>query len=227
MSIHQLLRVAVLLAFAPLALWQSGWAQDAEAQENAAERIVRLPPSAFSELPRNVAQNLQERGCTVPQAGQPKSSASKNNVLHGEFAQGGQQDWVVLCSRNRPVSSLPANVLLQIAPKRATVWISTILVYFGGSTAKVSEFGEGEDMFNMLSGEDVVAGKTVFTGYAYVRFLHEVGPAYITEHIQAYGEPDAHYPPIDHSGIDDPTLDKSSVVHYFHEGRWMELPGAD
>jgi hypothetical protein len=35
--------------------------------DEAERRIVRLSPTAFPELPRNVVRELQRRGCTVPQ----------------------------------------------------------------------------------------------------------------------------------------------------------------
>src|SRR5262249_45985400 len=35
--------------------------------DQAEQRIVRLRPSAFAELPRNLVGELQRRGCTIPQ----------------------------------------------------------------------------------------------------------------------------------------------------------------
>ena len=35
--------------------------------DEAERRMVRLPPSAFPELPRNVVKELQRRGCSIPQ----------------------------------------------------------------------------------------------------------------------------------------------------------------
>jgi hypothetical protein len=34
-------------------------------------------------------------------------------------------------------------------------------------------------------------------------------------------------PPIDHLGIDDAFLEKASVVHYYYQGKWLQLTGAD
>jgi len=72
--------------------------------------IVRLPPSAFPELPANVVQDLQRRGCTIPQ--EAFSKVNPNNVIKGEFAKPGQIDWAVLCS---------------------VKGVSTILVFWNGS----------------------------------------------------------------------------------------------
>ena len=59
----------------------------------------------------------------------------------------------------------------------------------------------------------------------YSRGIYPVGSDYILDHYQAYGGPKP--PPIDHQGIDDAFLEKASVVHYFHKGKWLQLTGAD
>ena len=59
----------------------------------------------------------------------------------------------------------------------------------------------------------------------YSRALSPAGADYILSVYQAYGGPKP--PPIDHQGIDDAFLEKASTVHYFHEGKWLRLTGAD
>jgi hypothetical protein len=66
-------------------------------------QITRLNPSAFPELPRNIALALQHRGCTIPQVPMLKG---RHNVIKGEFSKPGQTDWAVLCSVNRESSIL-------------------------------------------------------------------------------------------------------------------------
>jgi hypothetical protein len=34
-------------------------------------------------------------------------------------------------------------------------------------------------------------------------------------------------PPLDHQGINDAFAEKASVIHYFYNGEWLKLPGAD
>jgi hypothetical protein len=64
--------------------------------DEAERHIVRLQPTAFPELPRNIVRELQRLGCTIPQvAGFNK----RQNVIQGEFAKPGQKDWAVLCAR--------------------------------------------------------------------------------------------------------------------------------
>jgi hypothetical protein len=60
-----------------------------------ADRIVRLSPAAFPELPQRVARELQRRGCSIPQT---VYARKPHNVIRGEFAKAGQTDWAVLCS---------------------------------------------------------------------------------------------------------------------------------
>ena len=59
----------------------------------------------------------------------------------------------------------------------------------------------------------------------YSRGLSPVGRDFILDMYQAYGGPKP--PPIDHQGIDDAFVGKYSSVHYFHEGKWLLLNGAD
>jgi len=87
----------------------------------AASNLERRPPSAFPQLPKNIARNLQARGCTIPQADfEPKP----NNVISGEFAMRRRTDWAVLCSRGGK---------------------SSILVYWGGSVKSPAELAKAPD----------------------------------------------------------------------------------
>jgi hypothetical protein len=95
--------------------------------DDAERRIVRLPPTAFPELPRNVIRELQRRGCTFPQGTFTKKP---HNVVRGEFSKSGQTDWAVLCSIKG---------------------VSTILVFWNGSASSVGAIAPMEDR-NFLQG---------------------------------------------------------------------------
>ena len=110
------------LAAALLCLAQATAAQEDDKWRAADAATVRLPPSAFPQLPRAVARSLARRGCTVPQT---FDAAAPNNVISGEFARRGQTDWAVLCSRGR---------------------VSSILVFWGGSPKSVSEIARSADI---------------------------------------------------------------------------------
>jgi len=87
----------------------------------AERRIVRLPPSAFPDLPRDVVKDLEQRGCGIPQEALTKKP---HNVVSGEFAKRGQRDWAVLCSIEG---------------------ISTILVFWNGSPVNSAAIAPTED----------------------------------------------------------------------------------
>ncbi len=59
----------------------------------------------------------------------------------------------------------------------------------------------------------------------YSRAIGPVSRDFIVSHYRAYGGPEP--PPIDHHGIDDAFLEKASIVWYFHNGKWLQLAGAD
>jgi hypothetical protein len=156
-------------------------------------QIVRLSPTTFTELPSAIVFDLQKRDCTVPQV---PEIAGRHNVIRGEFAKPGQQDWAVLCSVNR---------------------VSSILVFWDGSVANPAMMEPVADIDRLQSWTE---GKTIFS-----RVISGVDAKYILEHFNAYGGPTP--PPLDHLGIDDAFWGKASVVRYFHEGKWLQLQGAD
>jgi len=65
----------------------SSWSIAQDKWEVADSATVRLPPSAFSQLPEKIVRNLQGRGCTVPQT---YLSGKPNNVISGELARRGK-----------------------------------------------------------------------------------------------------------------------------------------
>ena len=60
--------------------------------------------SEFPQLPRDMAQDLNMRGCTVPQ---PPALRKLTSVIQGHFRDPWQMDWAVLCdSRAKGTSML-------------------------------------------------------------------------------------------------------------------------
>ena len=158
------------------------------------EATLRLKPSAFSQLPKNIALFLEKRGCTVPQS---FGNSTPHNVIRGQFARSGQFDWAVLCSRNR---------------------VSSILVFWNGSTKSVAEIASSDDkgFLQTIDG----AGNAGFS-----RAIDIVDKNYIIEHYREYG---GRKPPqIKHQGINDAFVEKASSVRYFYRKKWLELQGAD
>lgn len=59
-------------------------------------------------------------------------------------------------------------------------------------------------------------------------FRREISPVskeYIIDHYYAYGGTKP--PVIDHQGVEDGYADVSSRIHYFNNGQWLQLQGAD
>jgi hypothetical protein len=78
-------------------------AQKPSATSKPSEKIRRILPEDIPGLPPEFVEKLKERNCSVPQfdEGTAGSSSEPNNVIHGEFAKAGQQDWAVLCSNGQ------------------------------------------------------------------------------------------------------------------------------
>jgi hypothetical protein len=104
--------------------------------ENADRQVVRLNPTAFPELPKNLVASLQRRGCTIPQV---PMIDGRHNVIKGEFSKPGRTDWAVLCSVGR---------------------VSSILVFWNGSETNPAEIAKRNDL-NRLQGW--VGGKIVYS----------------------------------------------------------------
>lgn len=173
------------------------FAQHANAQDKwqiADEATVRLKPAAFSKLPKSIVLFLQKRNCTVPQT---FSDSTPHNVIRGQFARRGQFDWAILCSRNR---------------------VSSILVFWNGSTKSVAEIARADD-----KGYLQTIDETPNIGFS--RAIDVVGKDQIFAHYLEYGGRKP--PPINHQGINDAFIEKASFVHYFYQGRWLKLQGAD
>jgi hypothetical protein len=60
--------------------------------------LMYREPSSFTQLSAAIIDVLNNEGCRVPQ-GIINNEVVSTNVISGEFAQKGQTDWAVLCSR--------------------------------------------------------------------------------------------------------------------------------
>jgi hypothetical protein len=74
--------------------------------------IRHLPVSSFPELPALVQEELNQRGCLIPQTFE---AYHPENVVHASLERAGASDWAVLCSAKGTV---------------------TLLVFFAGDTAR-------------------------------------------------------------------------------------------
>jgi hypothetical protein len=65
--------------------------------------IRHLPISSFPELPAGIVEQLNRRGCTIPQT---YEAHRPENVVHASLEHAGSSDWAVLCSAQGTVSLL-------------------------------------------------------------------------------------------------------------------------
>ncbi len=110
----------------------------ADVWRDAESKIQRLAPAAFKELPIDFVSELERRGCTIPQPHREAVYALPRNVLSGQFAAKGQQDWAVLCSRKGT---------------------SAILIFWGGPNTCPTPINEEKD-------ELFLQGLTTEIGYS-------------------------------------------------------------
>lgn len=119
------MRTALASLIIVLALVVLSSAQTQEAPQNrsdaAAQRVVRLRPAEFKQLPGNLIRELERRNCSIPQEA---GSKTRTNVIQGEFQKPGQEDWAVLCS---------------------VKGFSSILVFWNGSETSPAEIARAED----------------------------------------------------------------------------------
>jgi hypothetical protein len=81
--------------------------------------IHYLPPSSFPNLPANVVDVLNRRGCMIPQT---YEAHHPENVVHASLERAGSQDWALLCSAKSTVSLM---VFFASAPESPMILVAT------------------------------------------------------------------------------------------------------
>ena len=93
---------------------------------------------------------------------------------------------------------------------------SSILVFHGGRADKMAELGASEDR-----------GYLQHIGTNQIGFSRQIvvaDPPQLKKYRQRYG---GDWPPLGRDGIEDAFLEKASMVWFWHDERWRQLPGAD
>ena len=114
MDLVKIILITLLVIFSVEAKMLDRW-------EIADRQTIRLAPSEFSQLPKEVIKDLEKRKCTIPQS---FGISEIHNVIQGEFKRKGQKDWAILCSQKR---------------------ISSILIYWDGSIKNISKIAAADD----------------------------------------------------------------------------------
>ena len=90
---------AVLITVVALLSSVTGTAGEMDRWFAAEQAIVRVPESAFPNLPERIRHVLRELRCLVPQPGDRVAAREPLvNAISGQFARAGQVDWAILCS---------------------------------------------------------------------------------------------------------------------------------
>jgi hypothetical protein len=108
----------------------------------------------------------------------------------------------------------PGQIDLAVLCSRERV--SSILVFRNSAVENVAEFARAPDK-NYLQG---IGGGEI----GYSRALSPASREHILRHNGSNSPINAR---LDHSGIEDQFLEKGSTIWYWHDGEWLELPGAD
>ncbi len=169
--------------------------------KKALEDIKMLSAADFPDLPKDIAGYLQKRGCKIPQISNEYNDEPPHNVIKGNFYKKGQQDWAVLCSENGS---------------------STILVFRDGAVKNIHELAKQTDDSYM----QVIDGAKGTLGFS--RLIATADKNYIKKRDEEFaGNGIAKTIPDNVQGIDDIYVEKASVIHYFRNGKWVELQGRD
>lgn len=159
--------------------------------------IRRVQLADVKDLPAEFLENLNVRGCTIPQfdfgddgAG---VEAETNNVIHGEFTRRGQEDWAVLCSNGKT---------------------STIVIFWGKATACPASLARLDDAHYLKAGKD--------KKLHYSRSIRALGESGLDERAGLTG-----LRPLKHEGIDDRFVGKSSAFFYCDAGKWRIFPAKE
>jgi hypothetical protein len=125
------------------------------------------------------------------------SAKAPGNVIVGRFTTPEQVDVAAMCSRNGQ---------------------STILIFENSSSNRVRELEPRTD-------EDFMQGTGGTPAVGFSRAIGTATPGRIVEALVRHKRTD--HPPLTHDGIEDAFVEKASVIWYWHDGKWVQLPGSD
>jgi hypothetical protein len=133
-------RIALIVAGGICGTAGFGHAQQGKSGKPAAQKdnaIRKLQPADVAGLPPEFVEKLNARDCGIPQFGEVgragDTAGEPTNVIHGEFARHGQEDWAVLCSKGGS---------------------STIVIFWGKTTACPASLARLEDAHYLKRGKD-------------------------------------------------------------------------
>jgi hypothetical protein len=172
------------------------------ASEQASEQVYNpvakeRAPESIQQLPMEVSRDLVKRQCLIPK-------------YVGEV---GTQDDAYTTGHFRSASSVDYAVVCHIPARK----VQSVLVY---SNAK-----------GAWNGEIIARGTFDPAPHAEDKCEATVGVATskdILDHARAYAPEELkQLPRLDHNGVGVGICEKASIIYYFHQGKWLQLQGAD
>ncbi len=158
--------------------------------------IRHLPVSSFPELPARIQDELNLRGCLIPQT---YEAHRPENVVHASLERAGSSDWAVLCSAEGTVS---------------------LLVFFGSKAFTAQ--GRPVVLVSWPETERLQAhDPTGVLGFNWG--IDPASPGRVRE-AQAGMEPRP--PRLDHDALGDSVVEQRTVYHFYANGAWtlVEMP---
>lgn len=163
--------------------------------------IRYLRPDDFKGVPARVRSTLKERRCLIPQ---DTGNAAPHNIVSGEFARRGQQDWAAYCSVDGH---------------------SKLLVVWGGSSqcsGDPFDVGSVDDdtVSRALEQEPEEAGKMPPHGSFWT--LSSIRHTELLARLKAMNANDELLRSISHDALERSSAPGENVVDC-HDGKWREL----
>jgi hypothetical protein len=156
--------------------------------------IRHLPVSSFPQLPAAVRDELNRRGCLIPQT---YEAHAPENVIEASLERPGSRDWAVLCSEHGTVS---------------------LLVFFGEGASTTRPAGElGARVLATAPETERLAAHGAAGVLGFDWGIDPATPEQVHE-AQAGMQPPP--PRLDHDALADSVIEQSTVYHYYAGNAW-------
>jgi hypothetical protein len=152
--------------------------------------IRHLPVSSFPELPASIADQLNQRGCLIPQTYEARRP---ENVIHASLQRAGSSDWAVLCSAEGTVS---------------------LLVFFGSKPSPA----DGQPL--VLASTRETARLQAHDQSGVLGFNWGIDPISPPQVHEAQAGMAQRPPRLDHDALGDSVIDHRTVYHFYSNGAW-------
>jgi hypothetical protein len=158
--------------------------------------IRHLPVSSFPELPAEIQENLNRRGCLIPQT---YEAHHPENVVHARLERAGSSDWAVLCSVKGAVS-----LLIFFTSGASPSFGQPVVLASSPETQRLQPYGPSGVLGFNWGIDSATPGQ-----------VHEAQAG--LEHREPW---------LDHDALADSTVDHRTVYHFYVKSAWtvVDMP---